>query len=232
MENVIKTHLTADKEPLAAESFTCTGYDSKPEFEAIKRDLQQKLKPSRYEHTLGVADTAAKLAAQYGQNPEKAYLTGLLHDCAKYLSDDEMISAALDLNLTLEPVEYRAVQLIHAKVGAEYARIRYKVEDEDILNAIRYHTTGHPGMTALEKIIYIADTIEPSRSFNSELLEKLRKLAFEDLDLALFEILDSTMKHLKEAFSGNISNLTLQTYEYYKDKIAKNTDKQNSNGSK
>ena len=144
--------------------------------------LKDTLKPSRFEHTLGVADTAKKLAEFYGCDTEKAYVAGLLHDCAKNIPHDEAIK------MCQEP------SLIHAVLGAFLAETKFGVSDRDILNAIYYHTTGHENMPLLTKIIYISDAIEPTRTHAG--VELLRKTVYENLDEALIRSIDATIRHI------------------------------------
>lgn len=160
----------------------------------ISRKLRQVLKPSRFRHTLGVTDTAVLLAACYDVPTEKARLAGLLHDCGK-----EAASA-----------------LEHGPVGAQLARDIYGVEDEDILSAIRCHTTGKPGMTPLEKIIFVADYIEPCRDgrMSSERLRLLRRTAFMDLDRVIVMILEDTFSFLRSR-KVPIDKRSIETYDYY-----------------
>lgn len=202
--------------PSVADYIENHGLYLNPEYEAVKADLAGKLKPTRYEHVLNVAKTAAELAQIYGADVSKAYYTGLLHDCAKYLDNSDMLKTAEDNGIELEPIEYTALQLVHAKVGAFFANKIYKVEDEDILNAIKYHTTGRPEMSLLEKIIYIADAIEPGRDYDIPLLNRFRAEASVDIDFALYDILDATLSHVKETFRSSVSETTQKAYDYYK----------------
>ena len=153
-------------------------------FEAEKETLKTMLKPERYQHSLGVADSAMKLAQTY-QYPKvtDAYLVGLLHDCAKNIPKDEQIKICLENGVTPDKIEQITNGLIHAKTGAVLAKTIFHVTDEALLNAIRYHCTGRANMSLLEKIVYLADMIEPSRHFDN--LAALRKRAFENLDEAL-----------------------------------------------
>ena len=187
-------------------------------YEAIKADLGALLKPSRYAHVISVAQTAVNLAVCVGMDPEKPYLAGLLHDCAKYLSDEDMIKAAEDNGIELDPIEKRAVQLVHAKVGAVFAKTKYGVDDPDILSAIRYHTTGKPEMSMLEKIIYIADTIEPLRTWgDDDELNIIRSIATSDIDRAVYIVLKRTYEFITRKYADNVSDETVKTYNFYKD---------------
>lgn len=180
----------------------------------IKKQLAKALDQKRYEHTLGVAYTATALAMCYGENIEKAELAGLLHDCAKCMDNEKRIHICEKYNLTISEAEQRNPFLLHAKVGAHLAGKKYNVEDEDIINAILYHTTGRPEMSLLEKIVYIADYIEPARD-QAPNLETIRYLAFHDLDKALIKILEDSLIHLK-ASEKEIDPMTQKTYDYYK----------------
>lgn len=146
----------------------------------IKGILLNKLSKSRYEHTLGVCETAIALAKQFGEDEDKAYLAALLHDCAKYMSAKEQIEYANNNGIKLSEEELLCPPVIHAPLGAEIARIEYGVEDGDVLDAIRYHTVAKENMSVLEKIIYTADMIEPNRKFDG--VEELRNLASMSLD--------------------------------------------------
>ena len=129
----------------------------------IQKDLKNKLKPARYEHTLGVSDTARHLAEIHGYDSVKAALAGLLHDCAKYMSDDKKIALCREYGISISDAEYKNPSLLHAKCGAILAEHEYQIIDFNILHAIRVHTTGVPDMSLLDKIIFIADYIEPNR---------------------------------------------------------------------
>lgn len=161
----------------------------------IKERLQKILKPSRYEHTLGVVTSAVFLTQKYYSKDEsvleKIRLAALLHDCAKNYSAEALLRAAEDNQLELDAVCKSTPELLHGPVGAVLAEKDYGISDEDILNAIRYHTTGRPGMSFLEKIIYLADYIEPGRTYPGA--EALRKLAESDFDEAIIEALSNTI---------------------------------------
>lgn len=195
-----------------------SGLYIKPEYEAIKNDLSTKLSAKRYQHVLNVAQTAVLLARSKGYDVHIAYLTGLLHDCAKYMDDESMLKAAEDNHISLDDTEKEAVQLVHAKVGAYFAQEKYGITDEDILNAIRYHTTGRPNMSLLEKIIYIADYIEPGRNFDNDFLNIVRTEALSDLDNALLMILEHTYSYLLKTCKDSMSPMTEKAYFYYKTK--------------
>ena len=151
----------------------------------LQNKIKKALEPKRYEHTLGVAYVAASLAFVYGVDSEKAFLAGLLHDCAKCLSHQKRISICDKNHLEITSVEKANPVLLHAKVGAFLAKDKYDIEDVEIQNAILYHTTGKPNMNLLEKIIYVADYIEPHRK-KLPRLESIRKIAFFDFCIINF----------------------------------------------
>ena len=185
----------------------------------IRKSMEKELDAKRYEHTLGVAYTAAALAMCNDVDPVKAETAGLLHDCAKCFSDDKKISVCRKNNMEINSVESRNPYLLHAKAGYCIAKNKFDIEDQDILNAILNHTTGRPGMSTLEKIIYIADYIEPSRK-QAPNLSEVRKFAFQNLDQALLKILTDILSYL-ESGGGEIDPLTKETYDYYADLLAK-----------
>ena len=164
--------------------------------EKLDKKLKKELDHGRYWHSLGVMYTAAALAMQYGCDLNAAMTAGLLHDCAKCIPNDRKIEMCEKYAIPVSEIEKKAPYLLHSKLGAYLAKTKYGVEDEEILNAIRWHTTGCPDMTLLEKIIYLADYIEPTRDFEG--LEKLREAAYTDLDGALILGLEMSLEDLKE----------------------------------
>ena len=124
----------------------------------LRKTIEQELSSKRYQHTLGVSYTAACLAMAHDADMDHAMIAGLLHDCAKPLKGEEQITFCEKYHLEISEVERQNPSaLLHAKVGAHLAQTRYGVTNPDILNAIKYHTTGRPKMCKLEKILYIAD---------------------------------------------------------------------------
>jgi len=180
----------------------------------IRKNMEKTLDAKRFEHTLGVAYTAASLAMCYQVDIYKAQIAGLLHDCAKCIPDDKKLSICEKHNMQITEIEKNNPFLLHAKAGSYIAMKKYHIHDRDIINAILNHTTGRPDMSQLEKIIYIADYIEPGRKQAPNLIE-IRQLAFQDLDLALIQILGDTLKYLKESRT-EIDPMTQKTYDYYR----------------
>ena len=181
----------------------------------LRKEIKKVQDGKRYEHTLGVEYTSAALAMRFGADLEKAQIAGLLHDCAKCISDQEKLSICKKHKIPVTESEQKAPYLLHAKVGAYLAQHKYGIEDQDILNAITYHTTGRENMSLLEKIIFVADYIEPGRKHAPNLGE-IRLLAFQDLDKALIRILKDTLCYL-ETSGGEVDPSTKQTYNYYSD---------------
>ena len=183
------------------------------ELTKIRKAMEKTLDPKRYEHTLGVEFTAAALAMRYDVSIMNAQLAGLLHDCAKCLSNEKKLSICKKYNISINEIEKKNPFLLHAKVGSFLAMDEYGVTDSDVINAILNHTTGRPGMSLLEKIIFVADYIEPGRKHAPNLSE-IRKLAFVNLEQALIQILHDTLKYLNES-EGEIDPMTSKTYAYY-----------------
>lgn len=149
----------------------------------------------RHRHILGVEETAAKLACFWGADPELARRAGILHDCTKYLSLEEHLGICEAERLELDEMEAASAKLLHSKTGAALARHLYGQNDE-VYWAIYWHTTGKADMSLLEKIIYLADYMEPNRDFDG--VEELRRLCYEDLDAALLLGVQMSIDDLKE----------------------------------
>nr|WP_312289398.1 bis(5'-nucleosyl)-tetraphosphatase (symmetrical) YqeK [Clostridium chromiireducens] len=162
--------------------------------EEIKAYLKTNLMEKRYTHILGVADTAKKLAKLNGISEEKAEIAGLAHDVAKNLKVDTMKEIMEKNNIILSEVEQNNANLWHSIIADIVAKDKLGIEDEEILDAVRWHTTGKEDMSTLTKIIYIADMIEPSRKFEG--VEDIRKLTFEDLDRGVYYGLTRSIEFL------------------------------------
>ena len=186
------------------------------------RKLKPKLNEKRYVHSVGVEYTAATLAFVYGADIQKARIAGLLHDCAKCIPTEEKLKKAKKYGLPINKSEKANPDLLHGKLGAYIAKEKFGIKDPDILSAITYHTTGHPGMSLLDKIIFVADYIEPNRKMIRDLTE-IRREAYEDIDKCIIHILENTLEYLiyKDTI---IDELTKETYDYY---VAQNKNKIN-----
>ncbi len=158
----------------------------------MRRELQRRLKRGRFAHSIGVANTAVKLAKRFGADETKAYVAGLLHDCAREFENEEFPAQAEVRGIKINPVERAIPLLLHAYIGAKMIREIYGVDDEEISQAIYRHTVGAPNMTTLDKIIYFADMIEPNRNYPG--VDKLRALAqTADLDEILLTALSESI---------------------------------------
>jgi len=154
------------------------------------------LKPKRMPHVLGTAAEAAKLARHFGADETAAYVAGLLHDCTKKLDMDAQKALCAKYGIELDELEQKALKLLHAKTGAAIAKAEFGVS-EDVYQAILWHTTGRAGMSKLEKILYLADYIEPSREFAHEPdVVKLRETVYEDLDRGMLMGLNMTIDEM------------------------------------
>ena len=168
------------------------------------------LKPKRMPHVLGTEQEAVRLVRRYGGDETQARIAALLHDCTKKLDMAEQLALCAAYDIPLDELEQRALKLLHSKTGAAVARRVFGVEDA-VYDAIWYHTTGKPDMTRLEKIIYLADYIEPSRDFPG--VEELRKAVYEDLDHGLLLGLTMTIQEMEEM--GNpVHHLTRDARDY------------------
>jgi len=184
------------------------------EIDKLHEEMAEELDGKRFWHTIGVAHTAASLAMRYNVDMDTAYVTGLLHDCAKCMSHEERLSLCNEYDISVTESELENKALLHAKAGAILAKIEYDITDEDILHAISVHTTGEPDMNLLDKIIYIADYIEPGRD-KAPNLEFVRKIAYKDLDACMAQILYDTLNYLQMR-GGTIDPTTELTYQYYR----------------
>lgn len=175
--------------------------------------LKSKINEKRFEHSLGVEYTAACMAMVHGVDIEKARIAGLLHDCAKCLPTKEKLEKARKHKLAVSKFEEKNPDMLHGKLGAYYAKSRYEVDDVEILDAITYHTTGRPNMTLLDKIIFVADYIEPNRKELKD-MDIIRKEAFEDIDKCVIHILKNTLDYLNNS-TNEMDFMTQLTYNYY-----------------
>ena len=162
--------------------------------EGYKEILKKRLSVKRYTHSVSVANTAAKLAGMFNGDIERAYLAGLMHDYAREMTEEELLDLTAKHNLSTDGVELMQTNLLHGPVGAWLLEQEGIINDETVLNAIRWHTTGHPDMDQLARIIYISDYIEPNRDFPG--VEMLRQITYKDLNLGVLAGLDHTLAFL------------------------------------
>jgi|LDZU01.1.fsa_nt_gi predicted HD superfamily hydrolase involved in NAD metabolism len=164
------------------------------DLQQIDSYLKKYMSKERYQHSWQVGNVAEKIACQYNISSQKAKLLGLIHDCAKDYTNDELKKFIEKYNINLTKIEENIPGLWHAYVGAEIARHLFNIQDQELLEAIKYHSTASRKLTLLGKILYIADKVEPDRKEVS--LNKARKMIWIDIDLALLELLNRELKSL------------------------------------
>ncbi len=167
----------------------------------------------RFIHSLNVADMAKKLAERYGEDPKKAYTAGLIHDATKNISGEEQLALISSGGIELSELEKNSPKLWHAVSGSVFAVEKFGIDDADIINAVRYHTTGRAGMSMLEKIIYVADFISAERDYEG--VEDIRRTAFESLEKAVYIGADFTVKKLN-SLSLPVHPDTQRARQFYK----------------
>lgn len=155
--------------------------------------IRSRLSANRFKHSLQVAGLAREMAGIFGADPEKSYLTGLLHDYAKGISGTELLRIASENNLIEDEADKQVPDLLHAPVGAFLLRKELEIDDEEILKAVSCHTLGAMQMTILDKIIFLADAIEPGRDYPG--VDRLRCLSMRNLDEGMLYGLESTIKY-------------------------------------
>lgn len=180
------------------------------DLESLESVVKDRLGERRFRHTMGVADKARELASQNGVDEDKAYVAALLHDLAKPMNLSDMLKAAGESGIMFDSDTLSSPDLLHGHIGAYLAESLLGVHDSEILDAIRFHTTGRPGMSTLEKVIYLADFIEPGRSFPG--IDHIRNLSISDLDAAVVTAMESTINHLKRN-NKQVHKSTLESME-------------------
>lgn len=186
---------------------------------SLQKQVKEVLTEDRFEHTLGVMYTAESLAMRYGTDMTQAAVAGLLHDCAKCIPNAQKIKMCRKNGIEITEMEEANPSLLHAKLGAYLAKSVYGVTDPEILSAISCHTTGKPDMSMLDMIIYMADYIEPNRD-KAPNLKEIRKKSFENIEEALYQVLESTLKYLSDR-PEMIDPTTKISYDFYKWKLQK-----------
>lgn len=184
-------------------------FEKIPEYTEYKTILKEKLSDKRYLHSLAVADEAYRLAKLYGADCQKAYLAGLLHDITKTAPKEEHLNIFDIFGIILDSIEFHAPKLWHAISGSLYVRYMLKIDDDEIIDAIRYHTTARANMSLLAKVLYLADFTSADRDYED--VDVMRKLVDESMDKALNYALSYTITELVEG--GNaIHTDTLLAY--------------------
>lgn len=180
------------------------------------KSYQQVIKPlmsaKRYKHSVNVADMAVKLANKFGCDEDKAYTAAILHDCQKEIDPDLMLKEAKESGFYVDPVEIDCPKLWHGIAGAYYVKNTLKITDEEILNAIRFHTVGRAEMSDIEKIVFLADTVSMERDFED--VEKYRKIVLDDLNNGMFMVLRWSITKTVDK-KGCIPMCTLEAYNFY-----------------
>lgn len=175
----------------------------------IQDNVKAHLKHKRYLHTLGVVDLALKLAKHYGEDEENARIAALLHDYCKYYSDEEIINGLKDSKFDVDEVLLNNGNLGHGFLASIIIQEKFDIDNEDIINAVANHTFGNRDMSKLEKIIYLADSLELGRSYEG--IEDLRDLAFISLESALLKVCESTLLYeLKRGSLIHINSIELR----------------------
>lgn len=187
------------------------------EREQALKIVKKQLTEHRYQHTLGVTDTAILLAKQYGADEKKAELAAIFHDYAKFRPKDEMREIIVKQGMPRDLLEYNA-ELWHAPVGAYLVEHEAGITDREVLDAIRFHTSGRPGMTNLEKVVYLADYIEPGRHFPG--VEEVRELAKLNLNDALIKAVQNTIIFLMKKNQA----IYPETFHTYNDLVMNKED--------
>lgn len=182
--------------------------------EEKRRFLEKNLSAKRYEHSLNVAAECRKLAEKYGEDPEKAYFAGLLHDICKELPAQEQLDlvreSESDFAVCREELETRS--LWHGIAGAYFIKTKFGIEDIDILNAVRFHTVGRAGMSRLEEIVYLGDLVSAERDYKD--VDKMRKIVYTDIDEAMLAALAFSVKSVIKK-GGVIPPCTTEAYNFY-----------------
>ena len=189
----------------------CRYYGAQPELSWLREKAYACLKPKRIAHVAGCESEAVKLAMRWGEDPETAAEAGILHDITKKLNLDEQLILCEKYGIINDNLELNSPKLLHAKTGAALARDLFGVSDR-VYEAIRWHTTGKPDMTLLEKIIYLADYIEPTRDFPG--VEKLRELCYEDIDEAMALGLSMSLEDIR-SYGEEPYKVTAEACEWY-----------------
>lgn len=177
----------------------------------IMRYLKNSISPERYIHSINVSTTAKKLAEFYHYDSSKAETAGLVHDCARDIDRSLQVKYLAEEGINADDLTLSVKELLHGPAAVHICRSVFGIEDEEILMAVRYHTTGREDMSLLEKIIYLSDFIEPGRSFDG--VEELRRLAFEDLDRALLLAFNLSIKYIL-SMNGLIQMNTILSRNY------------------
>lgn len=170
---------------------------NQPDYQKIIREM---MRDHRYNHSINVADEAVKLAKLYGGDEKKAYVAGILHDITKEVSHDEQLQIIRDGGIILDSIQLNAPKLWHAISGSVYVQSKLGISDSEIINAIRYHTTGRAGMSLLEKIIYIADYTSAERDYkDADIMREKSRQSLESAMIFSYQFTFSKLSSLETA---------------------------------
>lgn len=181
------------------------------DFDYLRQLLQKRLSKKRYNHSLNVASEAEKLAGKYGEDPQRAYLAGLVHDICKEDEDcrqKELMLKCEDITNT----ELSSKSLWHGPAGSCFIREQLGITDREIVDAVRFHTIGRAGMTRLEEIIYLADLVSKDRDYKD--VDKMRKLAYSDIDKAMLEAVSFSVTSVVKKH-GYLPEYSIEAYNQY-----------------
>jgi len=182
------------------------------QFDENRAFLKARLSKKRYTHSLNVAHEAQRLAELYGEDPEKAYFAGLMHDVCKELPAEEQEELVRASSFVVSKEELVTKPVWHGIAGAYFLQVRMGVTDPDVLNAVRYHTVGRAGMTRLEEIVYLADLISEDRTYDG--VEQMRQLCLTSINAAMLEgirfSIETTLKK-----GGYLPPVTVEAYNQY-----------------
>lgn len=181
----------------------------------IEKYVRSHLSDKRWNHTVNVVSEAEKLCQMYGGDMEKCVTAAIFHDVVKELPNEELNALVRKFGFDEKYID--SPNLSHGKIAAALLKHEWGIDDEDIINAVSYHTTGRAGMSKTEKIVFIADAIEPTRVYNG--VEAIRKATYEDLDRGCLKSLTDTVEHLKEKGVSYIDEDTLRAREWFEEQI-------------
>lgn len=181
----------------------------------IEKYVKSHLSDKRWNHTVNVVSEAEKLCQMYGGDMEKCVTAAIFHDVVKELPNEELNALVRKFGFDEKYID--SPNLSHGKIAAALLKHEWGIDDEDIINAVSYHTTGRAGMSKTEKIVFIADAIEPTRVYNG--VEAIRKATYEDLDRGCLKSLTDTVEHLKEKGVSYIDEDTLRAREWFEEQI-------------
>ena len=181
----------------------------------IEKYVRSHLSDKRWNHTVNVVSEAEKLCQMYGGDMEKCVTAAIFHDVVKELPKEELNALVRKFGFDEKYID--SPNLSHGKIAAALLKHEWGIDDEDIINAVSYHTTGRAGMSKTEKIVFIADAIEPTRVYNG--VEAIRKATYEDLDRGCLKSLTDTVEHLKEKGVSYIDEDTLRAREWFEEQI-------------